>query len=1033
MTLGTAKFQFMYGYLATDATNTIYVKSFDLVQEQQPEYIDIDDLYNPDEIAHSTVSYDLEEGTLVISDIVTASVDWDPGRLVYYISNQTLEAGHTYRIIFTAKADVATELRLRIGSTLYADPWIDNFDGGLKTLNIGIDYNTYELIFTVDKDMPNGNAKFQFMYGYLSTDTGNVMYVKDFMLQELGPVFIDTEEDMYAPDEVAHSTTAWDSTEEAFIISDMVTASVDWDTGRLVYYIDEALLEFGQTYRITFTVKADVATEIHLRIGSTLWADPWIDNFEGGLKTVNVGTEYTTFELVFTVDKDIPNGNAKFQFMYGYLATDAGNRLLIQDFALQQVGSPYSSNAVIVDDFTYADEAALGTEWTERTSGTNTTADLSDRLNLDAENNSMTFVLPDTVNNGWTLARAYDSLSSFGAVDSNQYLAFYVTNNTDVTSAGVWLYWSGSQNAFTVELPAIGESGWVFVKISDSGHNVSEITDFGFGFDNQTWSVVTGSITFYKIALVDNPLDLLDIEVLLPVQYTMVDNFEYADETAFGTEWTERTSGTNTAADLSDRLNLDSEYNSMTFYLPEVVNNGWTLARAYDTLSSFGATDDEHYLAFYVTNNTDATTAGVWLYWSGSQNAYTVTLPAAGESGWVYVNVSDSGHAVSEITDFGFGFDNQPWSIVTGSITLYQIVLLANPADLDRMPVEIAPQFALVDDFTYADEAALGVEWTERTSGVNTAADLSDRLDLDADNDAITFTLPTTVNNGWTLIRAYDPLSNYSSDDSYQYLAFFVTNNTDATTAGVWLYWSGSQNAYTVTLPAAGESGWVYVNVADSGHAVSEITDFGFGFDNQAWNIVTGSITFYQIVLVKDPVELERLVIEVPEPVNTDIIIDDFTYADEAAFGAEWSDKTYGVVLTADLSANLDLDAVNDAMVFNIPDPTGTGGWTYARRYDSLANLGGVDANHYLCFYVTNNTNKTTASVWLFWTGSQNSYTITLPAIGESGWAYVDISDSGHTVTEIIDFGIGYNNWESDPITGTLTIGQIKLTEAAPQ
>ncbi|MBI9009538.1 MAG: DUF5011 domain-containing protein [Tenericutes bacterium] len=527
MPAGSAKFQFMYGYLSTDATNTIYVKSLDLVQEKLPEFSNIADMYSPDEVANSTISYNLDEAALVISNMVEATYDWDSGRLVYYIDEAMLTAGQTYRIQFTAKSDVATEIRLRIGSTLWVDPWIDNFTGGLKTVNVGTDYTTFELVFTVDKAIPNGNAKFQFMYGYLATDEGNSITIKDFMLQELGPVFVNAF-DLYTPNETAHSTVVYDALTDQLNITDMVAATYDWDTGRLVYYIDQADLENGETYKVVFTLKAATATEIHLRIGSTLWVDPWIDNFDGGLKTINVSTEFVTYEFTFTVDKAIPNGNAKFQFMYGYLSTDAGNSLMIKDFYLQEEGVPYSVDTVLVDDFSYADEAAFEVAWTERINGVNTSP--SDLFNLDALNDAFILELPAAANNGWLIARRYETLANLGATADSQYLAFYLTNNTNVTTASVWLYWSGNQNAYTITLPAIGESGWAYVDISASGHTALEITDFGLSFNNWAASPVTGSLIVYQVQLVKNILDLVSVDqnvVIFNTFESYVDNADY--------------------------------------------------------------------------------------------------------------------------------------------------------------------------------------------------------------------------------------------------------------------------------------------------------------------------------------------------------------------------------------------------------------------------------------------------------------------------------------------------------------------------
>jgi hypothetical protein len=159
------------------------------------------------------------------------------------------------------------------------------------------------------------------------------------------------------------------------------------------------------------------------------------------------------------------------------------------------------------------------------------------------------------------------------------------------------------------------------------------------------------------------------------------------------------------------------------------------------------------------------------------------------------------------------------------------------------------------------------------------------------------------------------------------------------------------------------------------------------------------------------------------------LVLETFAYADETEFETYWTLRTNGVNSTTPDTDRLVLDPVNDSMILTEPE-TANGGWDLARRYATLASLGATDDYTYLCFYVTNNTNTTTlASVWLYWTGSQNAFSITLPATGTSGWVCVRIANSGHTATEIIDFAIGFNNWASDPVTGNLVVSEICLTD----
>lgn len=737
MPYGNAKFQFMYGYEQADATNTIYIKSFDLVQEQVQEFVTIDDMYSPDETAHSTVAVDLNEEAFVISDMEQMVYDWDTGRLVYYLDNTVLEDGKTYRIQFTAKADVATEIRLRIGSTLAAEPWIDNFDGGLKTVNVGTEYATYELVFTVDKAMSFGNAKFQFMFGYLATDAGNSISITDFNLQAEGPVYSEVQ-NMYTANETAHSTVVYDQVNDVLDITDMESAVYDWDTGRLVYYLDNQTLLSGQVYRIVFTVKADVATDIKLRIGSTLAAAPWIDNFIGGVKTVNVGTEYATYELLFKVNKTMPYGNAKFQFMYGYLATDAGNALHIKDFYLEEQNKEADTLVQTLDDMLYVDEAAFGDVWNVKVNNAVSAADESEVLDLNSFYDSMVLTLPGT-ESSWTYIRANNSLSSFGATDDAKYLAYYVTNNTDQTQVVAWLFWNGSQMPITVDLPAIGESGWVIIKIADTGHTVSEIINFGLGFDNASWSPCTGSLTVYKIVAVEHLMALKDIEVTIAPTYQVIEDFEgYTDDADLKANWASliglRTSGGawNTS---NGTLVTNGEQNSLEIVLG-AGTNGIKVSIDKAALEAAGA---EYYGFFVKTSVVLSGSLFQGFYYNPSgyhqiDNIYG-DISKTNEGTYVLIKLADLPNDVTAISlMINAGSGN------SGVLLLDNFVAVSGlEGSITLIPAPVFPEEIIIEDFEgFADDADMKANWTMlnalRTSGGGWSANSGALVDNAGDN-----------------------------------------------------------------------------------------------------------------------------------------------------------------------------------------------------------------------------------------------------------------------------------------------------------
>ncbi len=508
---------FVVTYQVTDAngntaTKSINVNVSDIVWDESSRT----PLGTPDEgPTHSIVTYDDIEGAYVISNIDINVDPWDHARWVYYFtSGAELVFGQTYKFEITVKADVATDLYFRIGSTLWVDPWIDNFNGGLTNFSITSEYVTYQVVFTVDKAMVNGNAKFQFMYGYLPTDATNNIYIKSFdLLQEQQPIIeqvVDLAPNNIVSGTISSSTVTVDAVEDAFVITNIPAYTYDWMVGRITNMFDNTVLQYGETYRIKVVAKATTATDLKVRIGTTLGADPWIDNFEGGVNRFGITTEYVTYYIYFTVDKEsfISANSAKMEFDYGFLS-DTTNTIYVKEFAIEHVYNPLvaGDDYIVVDGFDYADEAAFEAEWTNRVSGANLVN--PPLLNLETLNGGLELTLPETVNNGWFLARNYDSLSSFGLTDEFKHLAFYVNNNTNKTTMSVWLYWSGSQNAFTVNLPAIGESGWVIIDVlATSGFNPSAITDFAIGFDNQTWNVCTGTLTVYEIIALKNPADV---------------------------------------------------------------------------------------------------------------------------------------------------------------------------------------------------------------------------------------------------------------------------------------------------------------------------------------------------------------------------------------------------------------------------------------------------------------------------------------------------------------------------------------------
>lgn len=336
--------EFTVTYEITDAagnkaTKTITVTVANIVWDTAKEIV----LTTPNETPyHCTVTDDAVEAAKKISGI--SQDEWlQPARLVFYFTKTTqIVQGRTYMFEINVKADQATTLGFRVGSTLSVDPWIDNFKGGNQTIAITTEYVTYRVVFTADKTI-SSNVKFQFQFGYNAFDTTNNIYVKSLKLIPEKQPIADTVS-LLVSDAKAFTgsvgngiTVGTDPIEGAATISNIPAYTYDWMTGKLTYYFNSSVLQYGQTYRFAITMKAKTETQVKFWVGTGLNADPWIDTFSNcKAVALTAGTSYTTQYVYFTVDKATfgAGAPAKFEFTIGY-GNDAANTLYVQSFALQ--------------------------------------------------------------------------------------------------------------------------------------------------------------------------------------------------------------------------------------------------------------------------------------------------------------------------------------------------------------------------------------------------------------------------------------------------------------------------------------------------------------------------------------------------------------------------------------------------------------------------------------------------------------------------------------------------------------------------
>ncbi|MDZ4197255.1 MAG: DUF5011 domain-containing protein, partial [Candidatus Izemoplasmatales bacterium] len=226
------------------ASKTIKVSVTDIIFDEDSRT----PLGTPDEgPTHSSATYDAVEGATLITNINPNTQSWDHARWVYYLGAGTdLIFGKTYKFELTVKAAQATDIYFRVGATLWVDPWIDNFTGGVQSIAVTTEYITYSIIFTVDKEMVNGNAKFQFMYGYLPSDATNTIYIKNFdLLMQQEPIVNNIYDLLKLPAEQSDSVATFEN--NVLTISNIMNSG----SARIVNYFDwnKALFALGETYR----------------------------------------------------------------------------------------------------------------------------------------------------------------------------------------------------------------------------------------------------------------------------------------------------------------------------------------------------------------------------------------------------------------------------------------------------------------------------------------------------------------------------------------------------------------------------------------------------------------------------------------------------------------------------------------------------------------------------------------------------------------------------------------------------------------
>ena len=108
-------------------------------------------------------------------------------------------------------------------------------------------------------------------------------------------------------------------------------------------------LEYGETYRIVFTAKADAARTVEFCVGQALWQDPWFNKFspftDATAGVIELGTEYKTYTIDFTYDQELADGGPTMEFRYGLVDSScaAGNNIYVdalEIYSLKELVAP---------------------------------------------------------------------------------------------------------------------------------------------------------------------------------------------------------------------------------------------------------------------------------------------------------------------------------------------------------------------------------------------------------------------------------------------------------------------------------------------------------------------------------------------------------------------------------------------------------------------------------------------------------------------------------------------------------------------
>ncbi|MCF7932963.1 MAG: DUF5011 domain-containing protein [Acholeplasmataceae bacterium] len=406
-------------------------------------------------------------------------------------SDVTLLENRVYKLVIEAQAQSARDVLVRfVGADNVA---LEAFANRLA-VPLSTDMAVFELIFSLDQTGPY-NIQLQFGWeGNLNNvSEANVMTFNQFKLIPEKVIEFDMDN---AIDLLALETPVGNddggNIESAGVYNPDGSLTVTYN-GVKGWYASYSKMTFyqslteGKIYKLVIEAKAETARDILVRFvdsGGTA-----VEGFDGRL-VVPLGTEFNTFELVFTAPAS-DTYNLQIQFGWESFLTNASNANVIDitTFMIvpELVETIPEDLVFMLDDFEgYADQAAFELVYTHRVpnAGANHNDSHLQWGDFGSEGSKgAQLMIGEHAVTGWDLLRTKNNFDNTGLTNEYIYFSFWFQSD-DVTSIYVWLYWSGSQNSVTVDVSAFAATGgYVTIPLSSWGKTATEITQFAIGYN----------------------------------------------------------------------------------------------------------------------------------------------------------------------------------------------------------------------------------------------------------------------------------------------------------------------------------------------------------------------------------------------------------------------------------------------------------------------------------------------------------------------------------------------------------------------